>query len=237
MLDRRSALLTVVLMPGLLSCISEQGTCQLQTDALVMWASISDLEGEVSVEVEFETFAADGAGTSVELCSNRDSLMINGEAAALVRAFGQYYYRATLPLPVETVEISLAREQHQSVSATVVMPPSFAITSPAPDSSHSRGAELAIAWEPSWPGHEMQVSIVDGIGSSCIEGLGYDDVVEDLGSHVVEPDSLVDGGAGADCAVTLLMSRELVASYPAELHEGGELRASVRRFHPLISTQ
>jgi hypothetical protein len=236
MLDLRK-LVALLLAPALGSCISEQGTCQLATDAMVMWADVSDLDGKVSVEVELETWVADGEGTSLELCPSRDRLTINGVSASLVRAFGRNYYRAELESPVASVELSLTREQFESVTASIALPPSFDIDSPASGSEFSRANDLTVAWSPAWPGHEIEVSIVDGIGSSCIDGLGLFETSEDDGDFVIVGVSLKDGiAAAASCNVTLLMTREQAADYPGSLHEGGELRASVQRFRTLVST-
>lgn len=234
----RCALVIAALVGVLPACANEQRTCQIDTSELVMWATVTDLNGVVEVEIELETFVADGQGSSLELCPNRDTLLVNGDRTEAVHTFGQYYYTATYEdeLP-DSYELVFERKDHDSVTVTVEMPPSFEVTTPEPDGQYARTADLPIAWSPTWADHEMQLSIVDGIGSSCIDGLGISEVVEDAGSWVVPANSLIGGGSGDDCEVSFSMARSLMAAYPAELHEGGEVVAFVRRGFSIVSTE
>ena len=219
-----------------LGCASEARSCDLDTDAIVMWATVSDLGEQVEVEIEFEAAGAEGA--ALALCPDRDRLEVNGVEASLVRALGHVYY--TVEFDGDSVgeyEITLSRDDAKSVSVTVELPPSFEILSPAADSTHSRGASLDISWDPAWPDGMMELAVEDEVGSECIEALGIAYEVEDTGSYTVAPFMLTSGGDGGTCDVTLALTRSVIVEYPSELHEGGEVAGFVRRRQPFTSTE
>lgn len=233
MLDVRA----VVLFLGVtaLGCASEARSCDLDTDQMLMWATVSDLEGVVEVEVEFEAVGLEGAALS--LCPDRDQLSINGVEATEVRALGYVYYLAEFDEPADTYEIALDRTDKQSVSVAVELPPTLEILTPAPNSSHSRSMGLEVGWTPIWSDHTLELSVEDTIGSECLEQLGVVQEVEDIGSYTLGGSSLLSGPTGGSCDVTLELTRNLVVAYPDELHEGGAIAAYVRRRQPFTSTE
>jgi hypothetical protein len=228
---------TVALLGAMMSgCASEARSCDLDTDAIIMWATVTDDGEQVAVEIEFEAVGAEGAALS--LCPERDHLEVNGVEATPVRALGRVYYTVEWEgASVGEYEIVLERDDAQSVSVVVELPPSFTIESPVANSSHSRGLELDVLWAPSWSGGVMELAVEDAIGSECIEDLGIAYEVEDIGSYTVAPYSLQSGEAGGSCDVTLALNRSVFVDYPAELHEGGEIAGYVRRRQPFISIE
>lgn len=236
LLDARTAALLLGVTTLGLGCASEARSCDLDTDAIMMWATVTDLGDRVEVEIEFEAAAAEGA--ALALCPDRDHLEVNGVEASLVRALGHVYYTAEFE-PGDSGEytISLKREEWSSVSVTVELPPSFEILEPAADSSHSRGASLDISWDPPWPDNVMELAVEDEVGSECLEALGIAYEVEDTGSFTVAPFMLTSGGEGGSCDVTLALSRRVIVDYPIGLHEGGEIAGFVRRRQPFTSTE
>lgn len=234
MLTARTTL--VLLGATALGCTSEARSCDLDTNAIVMWAIVNDLGDRVEVEVDFEAAGAEGA--ALALCPDRDRLSINGVQASSVRALGHVYYTAKFEQTVEReYQIVLSRDDAQSVTVTVELPPSFEILAPAVNSSHSRAAALDISWDPPWPGGMVDLAVEDAIGSECIEALGIAYEVEDTGSFTVAPYMLTSGGDGGSCDVTLSLTRRVTVDYPAELHEGGEIAGFVRRRQPFTSTE
>lgn len=234
MFDLRTAV--VLLGATALGCASEARSCDLDTDAIVMWATISDLGDRVEAEIEFEAAGAEGA--ALALCPDRDRLEVNGVEASSVRALGHVYYTVEFEgASVGEYEITLSRDDAKSVSVTVELPPSFEIVSPAANSTHSRGASLDIGWDPPWPGGVMELAVEDEVGSECIEALGIAYEVEDTGSYTVAPFMLTSGGEGGTCDVTLALTRSGIVDYPSGLHEGGEIAGFVRRRQPFTSTE
>jgi hypothetical protein len=234
MVDPRATV--AILGATVLGCASEARSCDLDTDALLMWATVTDDGEQVAVEIEFEAAGAEGAALS--LCPERDHLEVNGVEATMVRALGHVYYTVEWDgASVGEYEIVLRRDDAQSVSVVVELPPSFVIESPAANSDHSRSVALDVLWDPPWLGGVMALAVEDAIGSECIEDLGIAYEVEDIGSYSVAPYSLVSGEAGGSCDVTLALSRSVAVEYPAELHEGGEIAGFVRRRQPFISIE
>lgn len=218
------------------ACASEARSCDLDTDALMMWATVTDRGDLVEVEIEFEAAGAEGA--ALALCPERDRLEVNGVEASLVRALGHVYYTAEFePDADRDYTIALQRDEWQSVSVTVELPPSFEILEPSANSSHSRGTALDISWDPPWSAGVMELAVEDEIGSECIEALGIAYDVEDTGSYTVAPFMLTSGGEGGSCDVTLALTRSVIVDYPSELHEGGEIAGFVRRRQPFTSTE
>lgn len=232
---------TVVLLGVMaLGCASEARSCDLDTDAIMMWATVTDLGDRVEIEIDFEAAGAEGA--PLALCPERDRLEVNGVEASMVRALGHVYYTVEFDGPsggasVGEYELVLQRDDAQSVSVTVELPPSFDILAPSANSSHSRGAALDVSWDPPWPTDVIELAVEDAIGSDCIEALGIAYEVEDNGGYTVAPYMLASGEAGGSCDVTLALTRRVAVEYPNELHEGGEIAGFVRRRQPFTSTE
>lgn len=200
-----------------------------------MFATVIDDDKGFEVEVEFETATdfIDNAGTSLELCPESDRLRINGQTPEEVRALGHLYYLAELDSASEVrIELTHGDELHEVL---VEVPPHFEIDSPVLDSVHSRGAALELSWSPAWPGEQVELAIEDQIGSDCIEGLGFEELVADSGSFTLAGDTLVSGAQGGSCQVKASLTRVLEASYPEQLAPGGGVTAIVNRRVAFIS--
>ncbi len=217
-----------------LGCSNEPHTCRLPTDELVMWVTVTDLEGEVEVEVEVEP--VDGT-TTLELCPEHDSLTVNGIEAEPIWVFGEHYYRVEFASAAELYEVKLDRKDAQSVTVEAKMPPSFEILTPAPDSSHSRADNLDIEWTANWSGNSIQISLLEHIGSSCIDGVGVFEEVEDVGAHQIAGGSLVAGDGELDCEVALMLTRSQVVEHPANTFAGGEVSLHLNRGMVLRSVE
>lgn len=222
---------------------SEKGprSCDLDTDALVMLATVSETDVGVEIEIEFETATTDTEmlGTALALCPGSDSLTVNGMALEERLTLGHlYYYLKVEPedeAPEYTILLERKDKDQPNVEASIRMPPTFEFTTPAAGSQHSRAAELDVSWGPAWPDNTIELDIVDEIGSTCINGLGYYvDPVEDSGNYTV-PANALSGPAGGSCDVTIVATRVLEAPYPEVLAPGGGLTAVVTRGLPFQS--
>ncbi|KIG12754.1 hypothetical protein DB30_01112 [Enhygromyxa salina] len=226
---------------GAVACADTPRSCDLATSALVLQATISDLDDGVEVEIELETAgdagSAGGPGTTLALCHDADHLEVNGVRAEELYALGHRYYVVQFDQSESSFEISLQRNDGTDVSATVQMPPALEITAPSDGTARPRGEPLEVSWTPNWTGHQLNLAIEDEIGSSCIEGLGYEAEVDDTGSFIVAANELVGGGAISSCEVTLTLTRALEAEYPAALAPGGSISAIVKRRRVFTSVQ
>jgi hypothetical protein len=209
-----------------LGCTSDPQTCKLPTSEIVMSASVSDVNGDIEVDVEFQ--ALDGS-TTLELCPGRDRLTVNGVAVESIRVFGEQYYRVGFEDPAERYEIHLGRNDASDATVAIDMPPSFEITAPAPNSSYSRSGTLTVEWAPSWIGEVMQLSLLDDIGSSCIDGLGLFDTVEDVGQVEIGGTKLAASEADLECDLTLLLTRSSALEFTSGTLGGGGITASISR--------
>ena len=222
-------------------CTESPRSCELDTGALVMFATISDIGTTQEVEIEFLTEAddADMFGTALALCPGTDVLTVNGREADKQLTLGHLYYTAVFTEQddgyIPEFDIILQRKDGVDVEATVVMPPRFEFDTPAAGSEHSRANELSITWGPAWPDHQIELAVEDEIGSTCIDGLGYyGDPVDDNGSFVL-PANALSGPAGGRCEVKVSLTRVLESPYPEVLAPGGSLTAVVNRRLPFQS--
>jgi hypothetical protein len=226
---------------GAAACADTPRSCDLATSALVLRATVSDLDAGVEIEIELETASDTGSdlssGTTLALCTDTDHLEVNGVRAEELYALGHRYYVVSFDTPEPSYEISLLRSDHEDVSATVDMPPTLEITQPNEGATRSRAAPIDVAWTPGWADHLIELAIEDEIGSSCIEGLGVEVEVEDVGSYSVGGNMLVGGGAVSSCEVTLTLTRVAEAEYPAALAPGGNVNAVVKRRRLFTSTE
>jgi hypothetical protein len=227
---------------GASACADTPRSCDLETSALVLHATISDLDDGVEVELELETANDDmdpdaSSGTTLALCPEADHLEVNGIAAEEVHALGHRYYVVHFDQVEPSYEISLRRNDNESVTMLVDTPPTLEIVEPAEGATRSRAEPIEIDWMPDWPGQQINLAIEDKIGSSCIEGLGVDIDVEDAGSYSVGGNALVGGGTTTSCAVTLTLTRVLEAEYPAALADGGKVSAVVKRRRRFTSVE
>ncbi|PRQ08227.1 hypothetical protein [Enhygromyxa salina] len=231
-MDARNGSLALLAL-GAIACSDTPRSCDLSTSALVLQATVSDLDDGVAVEIELETAgetgSPGGSGTTLALCPDADRLEVNGVVAEELYALGHRYYVVSFDESASSYEISLQRNDNTSVSAIVEMPPTLEISEPGGGSTRSRGEPIEIGWTPSWSGHQINLAIEDEIGSSCIEGLGYDSDIDDTGSFSVGANALIGGSAASTCEVTLTLTRVLEAEYPAELAAGGSITAIVKR--------
>lgn len=232
-MDTRSCSLAALLALGATACADTPRSCDLSTSALVLRATVSDLDDGVEIELELETASETdpegSSGTTLALCPEADHLEVNDVRAQEVYALDHRYYVVSFDQAEPSYEISLQRKEHESVSLIVDMPPTLEITEPGEGAASSRGEPIEIAWAPDWPGQMINLAIEDEIGSSCIEGLGVEYDVEDTGSYSVGGNALVGGSAVSSCEVTLTLTRVLEAEYPAALAEGGNVTAIVKR--------
>ena len=222
----------VALTLGATSCSDTPYSCRVDNATLLLRATVSELDAvagqpRVRVEVEFEAAGAEpGTGTTLALCPDEDRLEVNGVETDERNALGHLYYVAEFDTREDSYEISLARPSFEDVAITTDLPPSFDITAPDPNVDHPRSAALDIAWTPAWPDHQLGLSVADEIGSACIDGLGVELDVDDIGTYSVPAGSLVGTDA---CQVTISLTRIAEADYPASLAKGGNATAIVKR--------
>lgn len=226
-----AATLAVAALVGISGC-SEEPACNLDASAIAMQVFVIDRDEEVEVDVVLEAIE-DGASTPLVLCTQDDELTVNGEVMKLVRVLGQLYYVTTFESAQAEYSVEFTRKSATHV-ATVEPPPGFTIDAPALDSSHSRSADLAVSWSPAWDGQLAEVAVEDAIGSTCIDGLGVHDDVEDDGEHVFEAGRLT--GMDAACEVDLVITRVSAGVVPSELHPRSDIFAIVSRRRPFLSS-
>jgi hypothetical protein len=222
----------VALTLGASGCNDTPYSCRIDNATLLLRATVSELdvvagEPQVRVEVEFEVAGAEpGTGTTLALCPDEDRLEVNGIETEELNALGHLYYVAEFDSRESRYEITLARPSYEDVAVTIELPPSFDISLPDPSVDHPRSAALDIAWTPAWPDHQLALSVEDEIGSACIDGLGIELDIDDIGSYSVPANTLVGTGS---CQVTISLTRLAEAAYPASLAAGGNATAIVKR--------
>jgi hypothetical protein len=227
-------LLTVAAVPVLATgCSDTPRSCDVDNASLIMSATVSDLDSGVEVEIELET-GSNGSGTALALCPD-DQLFVNGVETEELRALGHLYYTVDFDEPDPSYEITLARKDHDDVSVLVEMPPSFEITAPAENAELSRAAPWEITWAPGWADQTIELDVADEIGSTCIEGLGLELVVDDTGSYGVAGNTLK--GQGGSCEVTISLTRVIEGEYPSQLAPGGSVTALVKRRRPIVTVE
>ncbi|MFV8750798.1 hypothetical protein ACNOYE_09630 [Nannocystaceae bacterium ST9] len=220
---------------GLLgSCSREARSCDLQASAIVLYATVTDGDDGVEVEIELETGLDEGdsIGTPLSLCSEAgERLEVNGSLAEQVRVLGHVYYVVEFDDPQSSYVIDFVRDEG-TITAELAMPPTFEIGEPAEDAVIARSEPIPITWSPTWPEHTISLAIEDRIGSDCLAGLGYTSEVDDLGGVMVGANQLETGAsAKADdtCKAWIALTRSSVAPYPEALHEGGSIEGYVKR--------
>ncbi len=229
------------LLGSLASCSSEARSCDLESSAIVMVATVIDGDEGVEVEIELEAGVDQGEseGTPLALCGESgERIEVNGRAAEQVRVLGRFYYVVEFEEPEASFVIEYVRDQG-TISAELVMPPTFEISAPAEDTEIARAEPIPIEWSPTWPEHAITLAIEDRIGSDCLEGLGYTTEIEDLGSVLIGANQLESGpSAKADgmCEAWIALTRSSIATYPAELHEGGSIEGYVKRRRRFVSS-
>lgn len=229
----RSIQLAALVGIGLLaSCSTETHSCNLETSAIVLHATVTDHDEGVEVEIELELGDGDddSIGTPLSLCTESgEQLEVNGHPAKQVRVLGRVYYLVDFPEPEATYTIVYVRDEG-TITTQLMMPPTLAITMPAEDAEVSRAEALSIGWDPSWPEHAMTLAIEDEIGSDCLEGLGYASEVDDMGAVTIAANQVESGpDSAATCTAWIALTRTSAAAYPDELHEGGSVEGYVKR--------
>jgi hypothetical protein len=218
---------------GLLSsCSTEPRSCNLEPSAIAMFATVTDGDEGVEIEIELEIGIDDeeSIGTPLSLCAEAGEVIeVNGRAAEQVRVLGRIYYVIEFEDPETTYTIAYVRDDG-TITAELTMPPTLDITTPAEDQMIPRSEPLSIAWEPTWPDHPIMVAIEDQIGSDCLEGLGYSTEVDDVGSATIVANQLESGpDTDASCTAWIALTRTSVAAYPDALHESGSIEGYVKR--------
>jgi hypothetical protein len=214
------------------SCSTEARSCNPEASAIVLHATVTDGDEGMEIEIELETGVVDGeeVGTPLSLCSEAGEVIeVNGRAAEQVRVLGRVYYVVEFEAPETEYVIKYVRDDG-TITASLTMPPTLAITEPAEDQVIARSAPFGISWDPTWPEHPIMLAIEDQIGSDCLEGLGYTSEIDDLGSATIAANQLESGPEiDATCTAWVSLTRSSVAAYPDALHEGGSVEGYVKR--------
>ena len=221
------------------SCSNEVRSCELETRAIAMRVTVTDKEGGVEIELIVEVGSdEEEAGTPLELCPDEDHLTVNGIPAKLTRALGQLYYHVEFPEPVSEYRIDLTRDDFDDARITVLMPPPMDILAPTEGMMHKRSDPLPVAWQPTWPDHELDLAIEDQIGSDCITGLGFTMTVPDNGMFEVPGGAIFDNNPSqTSCAVSAVLTRDALGQYPPELHPSGSVQGFVKRRRGFVSQE
>lgn len=239
MFTRPAALTFLVgLVTSAPGCSTEPRACEIETSKIAMYTFVENTGDGAVVDISLEIATGEGAGTQLELCPDKETITVNDREATLVRALGQVYYEVEFSTASSAYEVGLQRTDFADAVATIEMPPSFEVESPAPGSEHARSADLEIAWSPAWDGGVIDVAVEDEIGSSCIAGLGVELEVDDAGAYTLPAGALIGGTSGTQsCEVWISLARWAVGEYPPQLHADGAVVGVVKRRHAFVSTQ
>lgn len=218
---------------GLLAaCAVEPRSCELESNAIVLHATVTDGDRGVEVELELEAAAeGDEPGTPLTLCvESGEQLRVNGRSAKQVRALGQVFYTVEFDAPETTYTVEYVRDD-ETIELALEMPPTFEISTPTEDQIIPRSEPIMVSWSPTWPDHMIQIAVEDRVGSDCLEGLGYSTEAQDLGTATIGANSIEAGAAKAaeTCKAWIAITRSSVGTYPSQLHEGGSFEGYVKR--------
>ncbi len=221
-----------------LACGVEPRSCDLDSSAIVVHATITDADHGVEVEIELEAAGEDDSpGTPLTLCPETgEQLRVNNRSTKQVRALGHVYYTLEFPEPEATYTIEYVRDD-ETLTLELDMPPTFEILAPSEDEIIPRSQPIPVEWSPTWPDHAIAIGVEDRVGSDCLEGLGYSTEVDDLGSATIGAYMIEAGKADAEtCKAWVAITRTSIGSYPDGLHEGGTVEGYVKRRRRFLSS-
>src|SRR5690606_22741508 len=129
---------------------------------LSMVATVVDLGPFVRAEVDFATGQRGGLSIPYQRCPG-ESIRINGSEARETVKTARIEYSLTVPPEATSraFRFEFIREDQPPVMAEVILPPPFAVTSPASGSLLLQSSETEVTWEPAAPDDEMRILVFE----------------------------------------------------------------------------
>lgn len=217
-------------------------SCGVPTNEISLVAIAVENGPTLRTEVELST--EDAAGVhGLELC-DADVLEIDGHATEEIDRPDKVLYSYTSDMVASrTVALELRREEGESVSFTIDIPPSFEVSAPVAGAEVSRSSDFVLEWAPPNPGNMMRIGLAEEIGMGvCIEtsvaehdykGLSGVDIEDDGNWNI--PATVLDAGAREKCDASYRFTRIASAEYPGALAAGGYLEGRVERLVAFVS--
>ncbi len=154
-----------LLGPSLLACAALAGCLSVDSADVATHGLYADLsvqatgDGQSRVSAELRV-GGDLSNVCVDL-SGGDRLVASAGLVSRTMArhediLGRIGYEAVLPTDAEGTEVRVAFERPPELGegapdSVTTLPAGFAITAPAPGTSHSRASALTVAWQPARP--------------------------------------------------------------------------------------
>lgn len=217
-------------------------SCGVPTDEISLIATAVENGPTFRTEVDFSTKDAGGVH-GLGLCE-KDTLLVDGHETEEIERPDRVVYSFTSDMPESrTVQLELRREEGDSLSFTVDMPPSFEVTAPMIAAEVSRSSDFLLEWTPGNPGNKMGIALAEEVGNGvCLEtmvaehdykGLSGVDIEDDGNWNI--PSTAVDAGARERCDASYRFTRLASSAYPGELLPGGYLEGRVERLVAFVS--
>ena len=117
---------------SLAGCSANPRSCDLEASAIVLYATVTDTDEGVEVELKLETGVDvdDSSGTPLSLCTDAgERLEVNGLPAKEQRVLGQIYYVIDSSAPMAIYTIDYVRDEG-TISIELAMPPTLELLAP-----------------------------------------------------------------------------------------------------------
>jgi hypothetical protein len=217
-------------------------SCGVNTDAIALVATA--VENGPKLRTEVELTREDALGVHPLVLCDADVLHVDGHETERIDRPDHVIYSYTSDMvAARSVEVELRRDEGESVTFTIDVPPTFEVTAPVANSEVSRSSDFLLEWAPANPGNMMRIELAEEIGMGvCLEttvaehdykGLSGVDIEDDGNWNI--PATVVDAGAREKCDATYRFTRLSTSEYPAALAAGGYVEGRVERIVAFVS--
>ncbi len=230
---------------SLLACTALAGCLSVDSSSITTQGMHADLSVEAdgtgqSLASAELTVGGDLSNVYVDLVGGDQLVASEGQVSrAMARhndVLGRVWYQAVLPADAEGTEFHIALERSAGgVSApdsVAVLPAGFDVTAPAPGTSHSRGAPLAVTWQ---PGRADAVTIQ--VSGFCIVPAAFA-VPSWATSYTIGASQLraLDGQPpDGSCDIAIVIVRKRAGGVDPAYGEGGSFEARQVRSVTVVS--
>jgi hypothetical protein len=217
-------------------------SCGVPTSDISVVGSAVENGPTFRTEVDFHT--EDASGEHVLVLCEDDELLIDGHEPERIDRPDRTVYAYTSEMATaRSVEIELRRDEGDSITFTIDIPPSFEVTSPVLGAEVPRSTDFVLEWAPPNPGNLMRIALAEEVGNGvCLEttvqdhdykGLAGVDIEDDGNWNI--PAAAIDAGAREKCDAMYRFTRMSSSAYPAALRPGGFLEGRVERLIAFVS--
>lgn len=238
----RAFSLSIVMLASSACDEARDDSCGVPTAELSLVATAVENGPTFRTEVDFST--KDSAGVHGLALCEKDTILVDGhETEEIDRPDRVIYSYTSDMLDSRAVELELRREEGDSISFTIDIPPSFDVTAPTVAAEVSRSSDFILEWAPSNPGFMMRIALAEEVGNGvCLEtlvaehdykGLSGVDIDDDGNWNI--PATVLDAGARENCDASYRFTRLASAAYPGELLPGGYIEGRVERLVAFVS--